>query len=748
MTAVVSGADRINIAKDLRSSSPLEVAVALNGLSHIVTPDLAQHLAPDVITLLTHSRPAIRKKALLVLYSVITHYPPALEQSMPRLREKLDDDDVGVVSATVNIICELSRNNSANARLFLAFSPQLFQLLTSSSNNWMIIKIIKLFGVLTPLESRLVKKLVPPISQLISTTPAMSLLYECIHTIIIGKMLVGPEGDNLAATCVEKLATFLDDDDQNLKYIALLALVKIIPSHPHLVALHQDQIFDSMEDDDLSIRLRALDLVSGMAGRTNYQAIVEHQLKQLEPSRHRLAMTASASLKATLHGSALNGSSSAPWLSASYRSEIINRILNLGAMDTYGNITDFEWYTNVLVQLAYLAHDSAGCQIRFQLIDIASRVRAVRPHVISKLKQVLEDGSLSVKSHREEFPLLRAAAWICGEYCQDVPYPPAVVSLLLRRDVLEECSSMTVSMLLHNAVKLFAWWLLELSKDWKEDCLPQVRQLAREVRQTIQYLAQHSNEVEVEERTREYSQLFTLLDKDLESYRPSKVNGEALAASSEGATWSIEERTNVDAGPKSLLLLSPLFFGYPLGPVAKKAQGKVAVPTDLDLEQWIVEPDEERIADTWEKEKVAAVHTMEKSKRRGAEASNASIGKSKRNETSQAEAKERARLKADRLKREQESPFYIGSIAKHRPNEAEVDVDAIPIVQLQLDDVFRPAKESLAADGSCTFAPAPVAVAKEEEELPEEAPRPNLVKKVVGTRRKKKGKAVEEASLM
>ena len=220
------------ITQDLRSSLPLEVAVALNGLSHIVTPDLAQHLAPDVITLLTHSRPAIRKKALLVLYSIIIHYPPALEQSMPRLREKLDDDDVGVVSATVNIICELSRNSPANARLFLAFSPQLFQLLTSSTNNWMIIKIIKLFGVLTPLEPRLVKKLVPPISQLISTTPAMSLLYECIHTIIIGKMLIGPEGDSLAATCVEKLATFLDDDDQNLKYIALLALVKIIPQPP------------------------------------------------------------------------------------------------------------------------------------------------------------------------------------------------------------------------------------------------------------------------------------------------------------------------------------------------------------------------------------------------------------------------------------------------------------------------------------------------------------------------------------
>ena len=139
----------------------------------------------------------------------------------------------GVVSATVNVITELSRKS--NPRNYLPLAPQLFELLTTSSNNWMLIKIIKLvchsslaqvmsltflqFGALTPLEPRLVRKLLPPITNLISTTPAISLLYECVRTCIVGGMLDGQTeaGDALARVCVEKLSGFLTDEDQNRK---------------------------------------------------------------------------------------------------------------------------------------------------------------------------------------------------------------------------------------------------------------------------------------------------------------------------------------------------------------------------------------------------------------------------------------------------------------------------------------------------------------------------------------------------
>lgn len=51
---------------------------------------------------------------------------------------------LGVQSAAVNVICELARKNPKN---YLSLAPIFFKLMTTSTNNWMLIKIIKLVGV-------------------------------------------------------------------------------------------------------------------------------------------------------------------------------------------------------------------------------------------------------------------------------------------------------------------------------------------------------------------------------------------------------------------------------------------------------------------------------------------------------------------------------------------------------------------------------------------------------------------------
>lgn len=79
----------------MTAAKPLDVAVALNGLSHIVTPDLGRDLTRDLISLLTHSRPAIRKRAVLALYKVFLRYPEAIELGLVKLKERLEDPDTG-----------------------------------------------------------------------------------------------------------------------------------------------------------------------------------------------------------------------------------------------------------------------------------------------------------------------------------------------------------------------------------------------------------------------------------------------------------------------------------------------------------------------------------------------------------------------------------------------------------------------------------------------------------------------------
>ena len=52
--------------------------------------------------------------------------------------------NVGVQCASVSVICELARKNPKN---YLSLAPTFFKLMTNSTNNWMLIKIIKLVCV-------------------------------------------------------------------------------------------------------------------------------------------------------------------------------------------------------------------------------------------------------------------------------------------------------------------------------------------------------------------------------------------------------------------------------------------------------------------------------------------------------------------------------------------------------------------------------------------------------------------------
>lgn len=52
-----------------------------------------------------------------------------------------------------------------------------------------------------------------------------------------------------------------------VKYLGLLAMSKILKTHPKSVQSHKDLILQCLDDKDESIRLRALDLLYGMVWR-------------------------------------------------------------------------------------------------------------------------------------------------------------------------------------------------------------------------------------------------------------------------------------------------------------------------------------------------------------------------------------------------------------------------------------------------------------------------------------------------
>ncbi|XP_011502931.1 PREDICTED: AP-3 complex subunit delta-1 [Ceratosolen solmsi marchali] len=508
------------IRKDLNSSNQYDAGLALNGLSCFVNQDLARDLVNDIMTLLTSTKPYLRKKAVLMMYKVFLQFPEALRPAFPRLKEKLEDPDSGVQSAAVNVVCELARKNPKN---YLSLAPVFFKLMTTSTNNWMLIKIIKLFGALTPLEPRLGKKLIEPLTNLIHSTSAMSLLYECINTVIAVLISISsslPNHSDSIQLCVQKLRILIEDTDQNLKYLGLLAMSKILKTHPKSVQAHKDLIMRCLDDKDESIRLRALDLLYGMVSKKNLMEIVKKLMIHMEKAE-----------------------------GTTYRDELLSKIIQICSQNNYQFITYFEWYISILVELTYMEGTKHGQLIATKLLDVAIRVQAIRKYAVQQCAILLDKACLLTGQPRATMSeVLYAAAWICGEFSSELEHPIETLQSMLKPQV-SNLPGHIQAVYVHNILKLIA---VILNKTNKTDIDP-IQQIADIKCKLVEFVC--SSDLEVQERS---SSAVALLECLIENPNISKEISEA--------------------------------FGGELNPVAPKAQRKVPIPDDLDLDSWINDP--------------------------------------------------------------------------------------------------------------------------------------------------------------
>ncbi|TXT13307.1 hypothetical protein VHUM_00674 [Vanrija humicola] len=726
-----------SIKKDLQSPHLAIPALPLSALPHLLSlsPSLAHTLHPDLLVLLTHSSPRIRKRAVLCLLPCWEAFPDGLREGFPRLRERLLDEDQGVVGATVSVVMELARRQGgAN---YLPLAPELFGILTKSSNNWMLIKVVKLFALLTPLEPRLVRKLLPPLSALISSTSAISLLYECVRTCIVGGMLDPDreEGEALARVCVEKLGGYLRDEggDQNLRYIALLAMVKITPTHPYMVADYQDEILASLDDADLSIRMRALELVTAMVDRGNLRHIVDELLTHLAPPEEEPSLPSAMS---SLAAAAAKTKASDPTVTAqnisqspSYRLLLSQRVLDIIAHDTYLHVSDFEWVVSVLVDIAYISHVDIGTQVHDMLLDVVARVKSVRGYAVKVLERVVADDEFRERCRGKsgEDGLLRAAVWICGEYSSELHSSLSTISALLS-PTLTQASPAVVALSLHAAAKVFGHYAATISESWSADLHEECKNVVASIRSGAEPFL-YSADIEVQERAVELTQLLAFVNADLSNHVPPKQS--APVKSIPGVEGGFEDDGAADDAeppyPKSLFLFEPLFTSHELNSVAYMAQEAVRIPDGIDLDKPIVPnngfagiQDDDGAESEEEKQDVdlgegggAGMEELRRVLRDQERKGKKTKGKGKKaeGEMTAAERAERLKKKAAKRERARNDPYYLYD---KKDDDNDDDIDDIPIVRL--DD-----SELAAAE-----APAPTKVKSKKKRAPVLAPPPEF----------------------
>lgn len=672
------------LKKDINSAHHLEIAVALGGVASIVTPSLAQDLSDDIVKMLNHSKPYIRKKAILAMYKIFLQYPEALRTSFSRLKDKLSDPDPSVVSATVNVICELAKVNSKN---YMVLAPPLYELLTTSSNNWMLIKILKLFSSLALQEPRLKGKLVPPILDLINNTTATSLLYECINCIVSGGMLDADDYD-IASTCVSKLRTFLETPDQNLKFVALLALSKIIKIHPQFVFSNEDIILSCVDDPDITIRQRALDMVSGVVNEDNISDIVDRLKAQLTPGIQNVNLEPTSAGRQDSIGDVS--------IPKSYRVLVIRKIIELCSKDMYKYVPDFEWYISILVELLQLADgaDEVSDEIGVQLRDIAVRVVEVRDTVVA--------AAINVSSRQYTYSKMPSALppmfWILGEYAKFIHSPVEIIYTLTQflqslssriTGVIDSSTNTLVAIIsigIQALVKIFAQYV-SLPVGWTQNRAMVVRTATNKLVKFFELYSTSLN-FEVQERATEFLELFKLVQQALEEHPEDALEPPGLLT----------------------IALPSLFNLHEINPVAPGSQLHIPVPVELDLDSEIypshIHYDDSELFEEEDWDILGGGGSIQvlpvglESSEHEWKSSVAKIVLTHEAEN----AEEAARRKLERLERQKDDPFYISvpsntstpmdsrpltpdySVPKvtNAGNDNLLDLDTIPIAKLDL----------------------------------------------------------------
>ena len=483
---------------------------------------------------------------------------------------------------------------------------------------------------------------------------------------------------------------------------------------------------DCIDDPDISIRLKALELGADMVNRDNLVPLVERLLRQLQAApldshsgdgigHHSFVEPAADSdgqdPEAILRPSAELGVQQ-QLLPAGFRVSIVQKIISMCSKDTYVNVVNFEWYIETLLKLVKVSpasellikgeagkddttrdatlegHDIFSA-IGFELQNIAVRVRTVRSETVQAADMLLSsarNGRMMgphAGSHSDS--ILAFAAWIVGEYATDLANARSSLETLLHPQVVTFPPSV-ICAYVQAIPKVFAQTLVEADSAWDVERKTMISLLLARVINLSEPLQNHPA-LEVQERAVEFSELMRLGSQAMNSGTDQTEHEPYLLTT----------------------VLPQLFSGSELNPVARTAQRKVALPADLDLDsainprlpQILREAEEDLTSDAevagFEQyydhrpqesssvpaiDSLSSVEVLDTSSQYGHESAPESEARTKRRP-----------LAHDRYK---DDPFYIGSEETasgsstpfhevlRRSNGNEVDVESIPIMNLDL----------------------------------------------------------------
>ncbi|KAK8171854.1 adaptin N terminal region-domain-containing protein [Phyllosticta citrichinensis] len=291
-----------SLKNDLNHPNQYIVGLALCTLGNIASIEMSRDLFPEVEQILSSANPYIRRKAALCAMRICRKVPDLQEHFFEKAKLLLADRNHGVLICGLTLVtslCEADEEEDDELGvidMFKPLTPHLVKMLKSLSSSgyapehdvngitdpFLQVKILRLLRVFGRGDAQTSEQINDILAQVATNTDSTknvgnSILYEAVLTIL------DIEADSgLRVLGVNILGKFLANRDNNIRYVALNTLIKVVAVEPNAVQRHRNTILDCLRDPDISIRRRALDLSFTLINESNVRVLIRELLSFLE----------------------------------------------------------------------------------------------------------------------------------------------------------------------------------------------------------------------------------------------------------------------------------------------------------------------------------------------------------------------------------------------------------------------------------------------------------------------------------
>ena len=452
------------IQKDLQSKHRFVVALALALLANIGSTELCRSLAADVQKVLAIDDPFLRKRAAMAVIRIVKKIPEFTETFQPHVHLLLNDPSHSVVLSGIGMVVAMLKAQPELAQTWAKFTPAFVKILRSliassrssdeASDPFLQVKVLEILALLRSPSDDLDEVLASIVSTVdMKRSDGRSVLLQAVQTIVaVGKK---PSLRTLALTYIGRLLSFRES---NVLYSALNVFSRVLYANRDIIdrsssdslALqrYKSQIVRCLDNPDISIRRRALDVISALIDKDNVVKLVPEILKYLH-----LADT-------------------------DFRMELVGRIFF--AIQRFS--PNEQWMFDAIMQILRESGGYVKSDIISEVCKVVGRSETMQTYAVNKLEAELSKSS-TVQ------PLIQVAAWILGEYGTETETLSQTLQQIL---TLPQTTKETKSYILTALAKMS-------TRETQPDNV------------TLQALAQGAtdNDLDLQQRSGEYLQLLT-----------------------------------------------------------------------------------------------------------------------------------------------------------------------------------------------------------------------------------------------